>query len=74
LVEYTLKHGSLKRESLWTNNLAVGSQQYIQQNQDKFGRQYKIKVLPPPSFKVKQYGEIRVKKNLNTIENGYLQE
>jgi len=74
LVEYTLKHGSLKRESLWTNNLAVGSQQYIQQNQDKFGRQYKIKVLPPPAFKVKQYGEIRVKNNSNTIENDYLQD
>lgn len=42
LVEYTLKHGSLNRESLWTRNLAVGSRQYIEQNQDKFGRQYKI--------------------------------
>ena len=35
LVAYTLQHGSLSRESLWTNNLAVGSRQYIEQNQDK---------------------------------------
>jgi len=56
-----LKHGSLKRESLWTNNLAVGSRQYVEQNQHKFGRQYKIKALPAPSFKIKQYGEVRFK-------------
>ena len=32
LVEYTLKHGGLKRESLWASNLAVGSRQYIEHN------------------------------------------
>lgn len=52
-------HGSLNRESLWTSNLAVGSREYIEQNQHKFGRQYKIKALPAPSFKIKRYGEIR---------------
>ena len=68
MLEYTLKHGSLKRESLWTNNLAVGSRQYIEQNQYKFGRQYKIKALPVPSFKIKQYGEVRVKNDSNSRE------
>ena len=37
-------------------------------------RCHRTKVLPPPSFKVKQYGEIRVKNNSNTIENGCLQD
>lgn len=69
LIEYTLKHGSLKRESLWTNNLAVGSRQYIEQNQHKFGRQYKVKVLPAPSFKIKQYGEVRLKNTSSTGKN-----
>ena len=69
LVEYTLKHGSLKRESLWTNNLAVGSRQYVEQNQNKFGRQYKIKAMPAPSFKVKKYGEVRFINDSNSREN-----
>jgi len=67
------QHGSLKRESLWTNNLAVGSRQYIEQNQQKFGRQYKIKVLLAPSFKVQQYGQIRANNDLSPRENGHAQ-
>ena len=62
---YTLQHGSLKRESIWTNNLAVGSREYIEQNQDKFGKRYKIKVLPAPPFKVKRFGEVRFKTNFD---------
>ena len=38
------------------------------------GVQKKIKILPLPSFKVKQYGEIRVKNNSKTIENDYPQD
>jgi len=45
---YFQKHGSLKRESIWTNNLAVGSLQYIEGNQHKFGDQYEIKALLAP--------------------------
>lgn len=71
LVEYTLQHGSLKRESLWTSNLAVGSRQYIEQNQHKFGRQYKIKALPAPSFKIKQYGQIRANNDSSSRENDH---
>ena len=63
LVAYTLQHGSLKRESIWTNNLAVGSREYIEQNLDKFGKRYKIKMLPAPPFKVKRYGQVRFKTN-----------
>ena len=74
LIEYTLKHGSLKRESLWTNNLAVGSRQYIEQNQHKFGRQSKIKALSVPSFKIKQYGEIRLKNDSSFRENDHPQD
>ena len=74
LVEYTLKYGSLSRESLWTSNLAVGSRQYIEQNQDRFGRQYKIKALPAPSFKVKRYGEVRYRNDSSPRENGSLQD
>ena len=74
LVEYTLTHGSLNRESLWTNNLAVGSRQYIEKNQHKFGRQYKIKKMPAPSFKIKQYGEVRFKNDLSSRENDRLQD
>ena len=48
----------------------MGSRQYIEQNQDKFGRQYKIKALPAPVFKVNQYGQIRVKNDSNSRENG----
>jgi putative transposase len=48
LVAYTLQHGSLKRESIWTNNLAVGSREYIEQNLEKFGKRYKIKMLLAP--------------------------
>ena len=69
LVAYTLQHGSLRRESLWTNNLAVGSRQYIEQNQDRFGRQYKIKSLSAPAFKINQPGQIRIKDDSNSREN-----
>ena len=69
-----MQHGSLSRESLWTNNLAVGSRQYIEQNQDKFGRQYKIKALPAPAFKINKYGQIRVKNDSNSRENGGIQD
>jgi putative transposase len=48
LVTYTLQHGSLKRESIWTKNLAVGSREYIEHNLDKFGKRYKIKALSAP--------------------------
>lgn len=74
LVEYTLKYGSLKRESLWTSNLAVGSQQYIEQNKHKFGKQYQIKSLPAPSFKIRQYGEIRLKNNSSNGGSTILQD
>ena len=74
LVAYTLAHGSLKRESLWTNSLAVGSRQYIEHNQHKFGRQYKIEALPAPSFKIKQYGEVRFKNDWNSRGNDYPQD
>ena len=74
LVEYTLQHGSLKRESLWTSNLAVGSRQYIEQNQQKFGRQYKIKALPAPSFRVKKYGQIRVNNDSSSRQNDHSQD
>jgi len=63
LVAYTLQHGSLTREGIWTNNLAVGSREYIEQNQDKFGKRYQIKVMPAPPFKVKRFGQIRFKTN-----------
>ena len=63
LVAYTLMHGGLKRESIWTNSLAVGSRQYIEQNQDKFGKHHKTKILTAPSFPVKRYGQIRFKNN-----------
>ena len=56
-------HGGLKRESIWTNSLAVGSRQYIEQNQDKFGKHHKTKILTAPSFPVKRYGQIRFKNN-----------
>jgi len=71
LVAYTLQYGSLKRESIWTNNLAVGSREYIEQNLDKFGKRYKIKALPAPCFNVKRYGEVRFKTNndFNFIDN-----
>jgi len=69
LVEYTLQHGSLKRESLWTSNLAVGSRQYIEKNQQKFGRRYKIKALPAPPFRVKKYGPIRVNNDSSSRKN-----
>ena len=74
LVEHTLMHGSLKRENLWTNNLAIGSRQYIEQNQHKFGKQYKIKALPAPSFKIRQYGEVRFKNNSSSRENAHPQD
>ena len=74
LGKYTLMHGSLKRESLWTNNLAVGSRQYIEQNQHQFGRQYKIKALPAPSFKIKQFGEVRFKNDSIFRRNGHHQD
>ena len=74
LIEYTLQHGSLKRESLWTNNLAVGSREYIEENQGKFGRQYKITALPAPAFEVKQYGQIRVKNVSSFHEKDSLQD
>ena len=74
LVAYTLQHGSLSRESLWTNNLAVGSRQYIEQNQGKFGKQYKIKALPAPAFKINQYGQIRVKNDSNSRGNDGIQD
>lgn len=63
LVLYTLQHGGLKRESIWTNNLAVGSREYIEQNLHKFGKCYKIKKLPAPPFKIKRYGQVRFKTN-----------
>ena len=63
LVAYTLQHGSLKRESIWTKNLAVGSREYIEQNLDKFGKRYKIKMLPAPPFKVQRYGQVRFRTN-----------
>ena len=63
LVAYTLRYGSLKRESIWTKSLAVGSRQYIEQNQDQFEKKYKTKTLPAPSFPVKRYGQIRFKNN-----------
>jgi REP-associated tyrosine transposase len=71
LVAYTLQHGSLKRESIWTNNLAVGSREYIEQNLEKFGKRYKIKMQPAPPFKVKRYGQVRFKTNsdLNYMDN-----
>jgi len=69
-----LQHGSLKRESLWTNNLAVGSREYIEENQGKFGRQYKITALPAPAFEVKQYGQIRVKNVSSFHEKDSLQD
>ncbi len=74
LVAYTLHHGSLRRESLWTNNLAVGSRQYIEQNQDKFGRQYKIKALPAPAIKINQPGQIRVKNDSNFRDNAGIED
>ena len=74
LVAYTLQHGSLRRESLWTNNLAVGSRQYIEQNQNKFGRQYKIKALSAPAFKINQPGQIRVKKDSNSRDNAGIED
>ena len=67
-------HGSLNRESLWTSNLAVGSRQYIEQNQDKFGRQYKIKALPASSFRIKRYGEVRYSNDLSSREDESLQD
>ena len=63
LVAYTLKYGSLKRESIWTKSLAVGSRRYIEQNQDRFGKQFKTKTLPAPVFPVKRYGQIRFTEN-----------
>jgi len=71
LLAYTLKHGSLKRESIWTNSLAVGSREYIEQNQDKFGKRYKMNVQTAPPFNVKRYGEVRLKTNSdsNAIAN-----
>jgi REP-associated tyrosine transposase len=56
-------HGSLKRESIWTNNLDVGSREYIEQNLEKFGKRYKIKMQPTPPFKVKRYGQVRFRTN-----------
>ncbi len=58
-VEYRLMHGDLKRESIWSNNLAVGSRQYIEINQDKFGAQYKMKDQPLSSFAVKQDAKLK---------------
>jgi putative transposase len=74
LVAYTLQHGSLSRESLWTNSMAVGSRQYIEQNQDKFGRQCKIKALPAPAFNMNRYGQIRVKKDSDSGENAGIED
>jgi putative transposase len=74
LVAHTLQQGTLRRESLWTNNLAVGSRQYIEQNQDKFGRQHKIKALPAPVFKINQPGQIRVKNDSNSRGNGGIED
>jgi putative transposase len=74
LVAHTLQHGTLRRESLWTNNLAVGSRQYIEQNQDKFGRQHKIKALPASVFKINQPGQIRVKNDSNSRGNGGIED
>jgi putative transposase len=54
--------------------MAVGSRQYIEQNQDKFGRQYKVKALPAPAFKINKYGQIRVKNDSNSRENGGIQD
>jgi len=42
--------------------------------QDKFGRQYKIKALPAPAFKINKYGQIRVKNDSNSRENGGIQD
>jgi len=61
LVDYTLTHSGLKRERIWSSNLAVGSRQYIEKNQDKFGIQHKIKVLPASPLTVKRYNEIKSK-------------
>ena len=74
LIEYTLQHGSLKRESLWSGNLAVGSRQYIEENQCKFGKQYKITALPAPPFESKEYGQIRVKNDSTSWEKDPLQD
>ena len=74
LIAYTLQHGSLSRESLWTNSMAVGSRQYIEQNHDKFGRQYKIKALPAPAFNMNQYGQIRVKQDSVSGENAGIED
>jgi putative transposase len=74
LVAYTLQHGSLNRESLWTNSMAVGSRQYIEQNQDKFGRQCKIKALPAPAFNMNRYGQIRVKQDSDSGENAGIED
>ena len=43
--------------------MAVGSREYIEQNLDKFGKRYKIKMFPAPPFKVKRYGQVRVRTN-----------
>ena len=62
LIAYTLKYGSLKRESIWTHSMAVGSRQFIERNQDKFGKSYKITAVPAqPPFKVKHPCQVRVK-------------
>ena len=70
LVAYTLQHGSLRRESLWTSCMAVGSRRYIEQNHGKFGRRCKIKALPAPAFNVNRYGQIWVKTGSGSRENG----
>lgn len=65
LVEYKLKYGGLDRESIWTDSLAVGTRQYIENNQHKFGKSSKMKVRPVPSFKIKKYGQIRIHNDIN---------
>jgi len=52
----------------------VGSREYIEENQGKFGRQYKITALPAPAFEVKQYGQIRVKNVSSFHEKDSLQD
>ena len=40
----------------------------------EFGIQYKIKAFPTPSFKVKQYGQIRVNNDLSSRKNDHHQD
>lgn len=67
LVEYTLNYGSLKRESIWTGSLAVGSRRYIESNGEKFGRNHKMQRVKAPSFPVKRYGQIRCRDRADFI-------